>query len=1092
MKRTLILLAVFLLSLFSGYSQDYKVVKGKRPPVNLNKVPKDAYYPGILKIKFSPEMSAVLEKNGIRKTADGIIQFGIKPVDNLMLKYKIKQADPVFKLPGNAKFSEKHKAWGFDRWYRLTVDPNADIKALVKEFEGLAEIELAEPEYKKVLYSLNNTFVKYTPNDSLYPQQWHYNNTGQSGGTIDADIDLPEAWDIETGDTNVLVAVIDGGIQIDHPDLKDNISYLVGFNFVDSTTTIVPHDHGTHVSGTIAAKNNNTTGVSGIAGGINGTNDGVRLLSCQVFTDNGAGGFDVAPVWAADQGAAISQNSWGYTQVGVYDQSVLDAIDYFKANGGGNILNGGVVFFAAGNDGSSGQWYPGCYENVIAVAATNDKDQKAWYSNYDTWVDISAPGGETSESFDKGVLSTVTGGGYDWYQGTSMATPHVSGVAALVLSKAVKDGIVLNNTDLERILLNSTDFIDDINSQYAGMLGTGRLNAYKALVYYQDFIDSLEPPSNFSVVAVDSQSISLHWELDPAGDTVVVLYSLINDFPDLTDGIPVAVGDTIGSAVVIYKGTDTSFIHSGLESYTYYYYRAYSVKTGDNYSLPVEGYGHTLCTKFNTFPLVVDFEDGALPMCWEAIGAEWMFNASGGYAGNPNGALSGDYNALFYSSNADGMLISPVLDLSGANTATLTFWHAQANWAGDQDTLIVLYKNSSTQIDWDTLAIYGDDIPDWTMEIIDLPNLSGEYSIAFYAKARYGYGIVLDDIYVLKDQPVPPFVSLSDSIVSDIDNATLFAEIQNVSQVQILQSGFVVSNSTDPTIGAPDATVVSTSTPVQSGAYQAQVTGLESGQTYWYAAYLITATDTVYSATKQFKTLCKLTTLPYVEDFEDGIMPDCWSDPSGEWTVQQGIGGDIDTAYSGDYNLYLYSSDLLVATVYMPVIDLTDINGPVQLSFYHAQQNWAGDQDELRVYVKSGSNGTWTKVLEFTQSIDQWTKDSVMLPTGDLVYIAFEGTADYGYGIGIDYVTVTYNNLSDVDDNSTSFIVYPNPAADRFTVIAPSEGYVLTVYDQTGRLVLKRNLQGDRTTVSGDLQPGVYILRLSNQTKVMTGKLIVK
>ena len=124
----------------------------------------------------------------------------------------------------------------------------------------------------------------------------------------------------------------------------------------DSSTTIQPHDHGTHVAGTISAVNHNGIGVSGIAGG-SGLGDGVRLMSCQVFGPYDNGGFELAPVWAADNGAVISQNSWGYTSAGYYEQAVLDAIDYFNQNAGsetGSPMDGGITIFAAGNSNSTG------------------------------------------------------------------------------------------------------------------------------------------------------------------------------------------------------------------------------------------------------------------------------------------------------------------------------------------------------------------------------------------------------------------------------------------------------------------------------------------------------------------------------------------------------------------------------------------------------------------------------------------------------------------------------------------------------------------------------------------------------------------
>jgi len=299
---------------------------------------------------------------------NGIITFNLASVDQLNAAFGVKTADKHFAMQSfKRNYAERHKAWGLHLWYELHVDASVDIKAMVEQYTALPEVAYAEPEYKKALvidpgneWILNDipeekkVSPDSIPDDPQFSNQWHYYNTGQQGGTPDSDISLVEAWGIETGNTDVIVAIVDDGIQFTHPDLADNMWPDIGFNFVNNTPNINPGDHGTHVAGTVAAVNNNGVGVSGVAGG-SGSGDGIRLMSCQVFAGSSSGGFQNAPVWAADNGAAISQNSWGYTSPGVYDQSVLDAIDYFNANGGGDAMDGGITIFAAGNSDADGQ-----------------------------------------------------------------------------------------------------------------------------------------------------------------------------------------------------------------------------------------------------------------------------------------------------------------------------------------------------------------------------------------------------------------------------------------------------------------------------------------------------------------------------------------------------------------------------------------------------------------------------------------------------------------------------------------------------------------------------------------------------------------
>ena len=498
-----------------NWSEEYSKVKfGDRPPIYLKDVPCDAFEEGRIYIKIKPGISEKLRKGIRNKSNSGFIQTGIAELDLLNEKYQVKNYKPLFEGVYNISDVSKqnidrHQAWGLHLWYELEINTKYDIKTIVKEYGSLKEIAIAEPAYKKVLISDIETFELspfWVPGDPLFEYQWHYHNTGQQDGTPGADIDLIRAWDIEKGNPHVIVAVIDSGIQYNHPDLAANMWPDTGFNFVDETTTILPGSHGTHVAGTVAAVSNNSKGVAGIAGG-SGSGDGVRLMSCQVFSNSNNGGFHLAPVWAADNGAAISQNSWGYSTPGVYEAHILDAIDYFNANGGGNVLDGGLTIFSAGNSDDNGAWYPAFYSGAMAVAATNNQDKKADYSNYGDWVEISAPGGDTSSVSERGVLSTTTGYWYEYKQGTSMACPHVSGVAALMISLAPGE---FTASEVRDILKETADDHYAENPEYLGELGAGRLNAYQALLRIQVEIGMLDADLSSLVVSKGSLEPVFH------------------------------------------------------------------------------------------------------------------------------------------------------------------------------------------------------------------------------------------------------------------------------------------------------------------------------------------------------------------------------------------------------------------------------------------------------------------------------------------------------------------------------------------------------------------------------------------------------
>ncbi|MBN2484436.1 MAG: S8 family serine peptidase, partial [Bacteroidales bacterium] len=496
----------------------------------------------VIRIKFNPSVEKKLqdfENSPVKVSSLGYVKTGMATVDKVLTKYKGTELKRLYRPAG--KFEARHQKYGLHLWYELKIG-KTDLKSYstcIKELKALSEVSVSEARLDKQLYSIKTEGkpgLNWIPNDPRLNEQWHYWNTGQTGGRPGADIRLFDAWDIQQGTSNVVVAITDGGIDYDHVDLAanmwvnqieasgtagiddDNNGYvddIYGYGFADNTGNIQPDPdgHGTHVAGTVGAVNNNGIGVAGIAGG-SGTGDGVRLMSCAVFGSGGGGaGFEEAYVYAADMGAAISQNSWGYTSAGSYEQSVLDAIDYFIENAGkdteGNQdgpLFGGIVIFAAGNSGSNAQWYPGYYPPVLAVASTTHNDTKAWYSNYGPWVDVSAPGGETSVNV-QGVLSTLPNNNYGFFQGTSMACPHVSGLAALLVSEYGGPGFT--NETLREIITTTTDTIDFLNPSYAGMLGTGRINAFTAL----SSDDSIPPSpiSDLSVFNVAEISVSLNW-----------------------------------------------------------------------------------------------------------------------------------------------------------------------------------------------------------------------------------------------------------------------------------------------------------------------------------------------------------------------------------------------------------------------------------------------------------------------------------------------------------------------------------------------------------------------------------------------------
>lgn len=376
-----------------------------------------------------------------------------------------------------------------------------------------------------------------TFNDPDLGKQWHYVNTGNTDflpKTIaGADVNCQSAWEKCTGDPSIIVAVMDEGVDWAHPDLATNMwtnddeiykshkdndgngydGDYYGYNFSRSSGVITCNastdtGHGTHVAGTIAAVNNNGEGVCGIAGGNGIPNSGVKIMSLQTFSGNyGTSNSNNARAikYAADNGAVILQCSWGYISPKAntlyyprpgpatdeeYAYAVplmKEAFDYFIYNAGSpnGPIEGGIVVFASGNENAPAAAYPAAYSDYISVSAMTGDYTPTSYTNWGPGVSITAPGGDATYhgSTQGGILSTFPThmGSYGYMEGTSMACPHVAGVAALGLSYAAKQHKHFKSTDYKELILRSVKPIDNY------------LTGQKLFYYYWDLIGDAHP-----------------------------------------------------------------------------------------------------------------------------------------------------------------------------------------------------------------------------------------------------------------------------------------------------------------------------------------------------------------------------------------------------------------------------------------------------------------------------------------------------------------------------------------------------------------------------------------------------------------------
>lgn len=353
---------------------------------------------------------------------------------------------------------------------QLLQTNSMSVSDAIANFSNHDLIEYIEPNF--------TITVQGTPNDPSYNKLWGLHNTGQTGGKADADIDAPEAWNLSTGQ-GVVVGVVDTGVDYNHPDLIDNmwknpgeiagdgidndgngyIDDVYGYDFAnDDGDPFDDHSHGTHVAGTIAARGNNDIGVIGVA-------PDAKIMALKFLGSNGSG-FTFNAVraieYATMMGVNLTNNSWGG---GGYSQALYNAIE---AAGEQNQL----FVVASGNDGKNGDTtanYPSNYDldNIISVARTSHSDKLASSSNYgEKSVDLGAPGSN--------IYSTTPKGKYGSKSGTSMASPHVAGAAALVWAQNPS----LTAQEVKDKLLNS---VDPVASLAGKTVTGGRLNAFQAL-----------------------------------------------------------------------------------------------------------------------------------------------------------------------------------------------------------------------------------------------------------------------------------------------------------------------------------------------------------------------------------------------------------------------------------------------------------------------------------------------------------------------------------------------------------------------------------------------------------------------------------
>lgn len=578
MRRFIYILLVFAALSLGACQQEFS----EETPSNGGQ--ETPFLEGNILVKFTPEVADIIAEQSLVRS-ETITRSGVPSVDEILAAIDGVSLERVFPIdPAN---EERTRENGLHLWYVVRFDGSHSVADVANRFSALGQVSKvdvnhtikrayngkATPLSKERLESLAAT-TRGVSTDPLLVDQWHLINNGDIYNTPagskfipGADLQCQGAWEKCMGNEEIIVAVLDEGVCIEHPDLenciwinkgepderseKDNDGNgykgdRYGYNFVKQSGVITWNNyldsgHGTHVAGIIAAENNNGKGVGSVAGG-SGTKPGIRIMVCQLFSGNTA--TDIlstvrAIKYAADNGAVVLQCSWGYVSgtANEYDWGAAgfktqeeweagsplekEALNYFIHNAGSpnGVIEGGIAVFASGNEYAPSAGYPGAAPEFISVAATAADYTPAVYTNYGDGVTISAPGGDQDYYFDYidethkygevgCILSTlpyhISESGYGYMEGTSMATPCVSGVVALGLSyaaelrrhftaKEFRDLIYATATPIDEYMTGKKSYrryVIDLGpiqpmtmnlSDYKGRMGAGQANATKLL-----------------------------------------------------------------------------------------------------------------------------------------------------------------------------------------------------------------------------------------------------------------------------------------------------------------------------------------------------------------------------------------------------------------------------------------------------------------------------------------------------------------------------------------------------------------------------------------------------------------------------------
>ncbi len=954
-----------------------------------------------------------------------------------------------------------------NRTYRLWFSNSAFAKAALKKLSTFEEVEYVEqvPMLKRFL----------TPNDL------GANNSSDGGQWYLYKIKSQQAWDIQTGASQVRVAVIDDAIQLNHPDL-DGVCYP-GYDAAQEDNDVQPptgsHDHGTHVSGLIAAITNNDLGMASLA-------HGVYILPIKATYDSNpdivVGGYE-GMAWAVTNQADVINCSWGtdaYSQTGL--TAVNDAIN-------SNI----VVVAAAGNFNNMVVQYPAGYSGVISVASTTTTDSRSSFSSYGSWIDVSAPGNQ--------IWSTVPFDAYGRKDGTSFAAPLVSALAALMKSR----NIALTPAQIESCIKNSADAIDLLNPGFEGMLGAGRINAEQALIClgldtlsYNLKIQGVE---NIDVYSCDQQQ-SPKVRVQNEGDSVITSFrlklQLDNEFPFLYT----FTGSLLpGENVLIDMPSITA--SPGNHNYSAQLFGLINSLYTDQYQAGNQSIKSfkTLSPIGSPLPFIENFELGNFGtnnwfLLNEASPYSWEIAVSPSPEPGSRAARLNYYNDV--ESYSKDFLYSKPLDFSAYSSISLTFDHAyKARFVGLSDSLIVSVSDNCGET-WNRLVAWYENgnyefatilaAPDnfvpisgteWcgqpnyaTCSTFDLSSYAGQTNVLvrFEGYSMNGNNIYIDNINIIgtpaNQLPVASFDATWDLPVCSSKQAVFYSTSTGIpTSFQWFFEG-----------GSPETSLIQnpTVTYVTPGNYNVQLIVLNAigSDTLLLEDYVSVIESPLVNISTDADTICLGSSAVLTATGADGYI---WN--SGQ--AMSAVDGDIVTVSpitSANYIVNGITAEGCADTSLQRIVVVTNPPPP--------SINVNGSS----LIASSGVDWEWY----FNGVLIVGANAQTHIPTENGNYnvrVYISGGCSSISGV----FPVNFVGIEDALDTD-GFVLYPNPAELSINVFIPESNVSWRLIDPTGKLVQAEMRQNSGWLIipSSDLAGGIYIMQfLNSKGKTLTLKVAV-